>query len=571
MSNPEKIPNDQEAQEASQAADAEEFRRLLDATLKQTRNIRRGEQVRGRVVAVHGGNAVVDVGAKVEATIPLDEFSEAGLPAPEAGDEIEALVTRSNAEGIRLSVLEGRRREDWARIEEARDSETTLTAHVEERIKGGFRVSIGAVRGFLPFSEADPDPRSVGEELVGQDCEVMVIEARRKPENVVVSRRRPIERAREEQRRRFFETAQVGDRVRGTVRRMADFGAFVDVGGMDALLHVSDIAWQRLERPDQVLSIGQQVEAEIVRLEPETGKVSISMKALQPDPWAKVAETYEPGMRITGTVRRLLDYGAIVELEPGIEGLIHRSELSWTRRDVRPDQVLAEGDVVDVQVLEVDPEQRRIRLSLKAVTENPWQAWLADHPVGSRVKGKIRNITDFGLFVAVSDELDGLVHMDNLSWEKPGPEAIAEYSRGQEVECVVLGVDVERQRISLGIKQLSEDPLDLFVKAARRGESVNGRITEAKPNGFVVELAPGVQAWLPRREVPRDQEEPKVGDEVEAKVIEADRKRRRVTLSVRRHLLDEERAAVRQYTQQQKDDTPSPLALEIQRKLLGKG
>ncbi|MDX8401352.1 MAG: S1 RNA-binding domain-containing protein, partial [Mariprofundaceae bacterium] len=495
-----------------------------------------------------------------------------GLPLPRQGDEIGALVTDIGGDAIALSVLAARKNEAWEAVEQALAEGGTLHGRVVEAVKGGFRVNIDGLIAFMPRSEADPDPRMPAERLVGEACEVEVIEARRKPENVVVSRRRPLERVREAQRKAFFERAQVGDRVTGEVRRLTDFGAFVDIGGVDALLHVSDIAWQRLGHPSEMLSPGQVVTAEIVRLDPESGKVSISMKALQADPWEKVAATYEPGMRLTGTVRQLLDFGAVVELEPGIEGLIHRSELSWTRRDVRPDQVLSEGDVVDVQVLEVDPGKRRIRLSLKAVSENPWQAWLADHPVGSKVKGRIRTITDFGFFVAVSDELDGLVHMDNLSWEKPGAEALAGYQKGQEVECVVLGVDVERQRISLGVKQLTDDPFELFLASAKRGGAVNGRIREVKPQGAVVQLADGVEGWLPMREVPRDHGELKAGDEVETKVIDVDRRRRQVTLSIRRHLLDEEKAAIREYARKQhEDDTPSALALELQRKLLGKG
>ncbi len=562
------------APEAGQdaASDEEEsFKALFEASLAEAPVLRRGETARGVVLSVGPEVVLVDVGAKAEGVIPVAEFERAGLPLPAAGDEIAALVTNIGGDAITLSVLAARKNEAWEAVEAALAEGGTLRGRVVEAVKGGFRVNIDGLLAFMPRSEADPDPRMPAERIVGDECELEVIEARRKPENVVVSRRRPLERERAAKREAFFAGARVGDRVTGEVRRLADFGAFVDIGGVDALLHVSDIAWQRLDHPSEMLAPGQVVTAEIVKLDAESGKVSISMKALQADPWEKVAATYEPGMRLTGTVRKLLDFGAVVELEPGIEGLIHRSELSWTRRDIRPDQVLSEGDVVDVQVLEVDAEKRRIRLSLKAVSENPWQAWLADHPVGSRVKGKIRTITDFGFFVAVTDELDGLVHMDNLSWEQSGEEALKEYRKGQEVECVVLGVDVGKQCISLGVKQLTDDPFELFLASAKRGGAVNGKIVEVKPQGAVVHLADGVEAWLPMREVPRDHGELKAGDEVEAKIIDVDRRRRQATLSIRRHLLDEEKAAVREYSRKlSEDDTPSALALELQRKLLGK-
>jgi len=293
------------------------------------------------------------------------------------------------------------------------------------------------------------------------------------------------------------------------------------------------------------------------------------MKSLQSDPWENVATTYEPGMRLTGTVRRLLDFGAVVELEPGIEGMIHRSELSWIKRDVKPSQVLTEGDVVDVGVLEVDASARRLRLSLKAVSENPWQGWLTEHPIGSHVTGKIKNVTEFGFFVPVEDGMDGLVHVENLSWEKKGSEALKDFHKGMDVECVVLGVDVDKQRIALGIKQLSEDPYEVFMAGVKRGSSVKGKVLELKPSGMIVELAQGVNAYLPKREVPRDHEELKEGAEIEAQVIEVNRKRRQVDLSIRQLLQTEERDAVRNYTRQTADDsTPSALALELQRKLL---
>ncbi len=553
-------------------AEEESFQQLFEASLKEQPEVKRGEMIKGMVVSVSNDVVTVDVGAKAEGTVPVSEFEQAGIDVPVVGDEIDALVKSvGGTSGVRLSVLEVKQREAWTAVEQAAESGEAIDAVVTAAIKGGYRVNLSGLNAFMPRSEADVDMHVADEALVGKPCKVAVLEARRRPENVVVSRKKPMAAAREVERQQFFATTKVGDRINGEVKRMADFGAFVDLGGVDALLHVSDISWRRIKHPSEMLSVGQQVAVEVVKLNPETGKVSVSMKALQADPWQGVAATYEAGMRLTGTVRRLLEVGAIVELEPGVEGMIHRSELSWIKRDVKPSSVLSEGDVVDVAVLEVDSEARRIRLSLKAVGENPWQSWLAEHPVGSHVTGKIKNITEFGFFVPVAEGMDGLVHIENLSWEKKGAEQLAEYQKGQEVEAVVLGVDVEKQRISLGIKQLSGDPFELFLEAAKRGDSVNGKVVELNQGGAVVQVADSVTAFLPRREVPRDHAELKVGDEVEAKITEVNRKRRQVNLSIRQHLRDEERDAVRNYTQQSSnDDTPSALALELQRKLLGK-
>jgi len=562
--------SDEEAQPS--ADDEDSFRLMYEASLKEKSEIRIGEMVTGMVVGVNADVVVIDVGTKAEGTIPLAEFEQAGLPVPAIGTEIKALIQSvGGSSGVSLSVLAIRQREAWAAIEAAAADESTVDAVITAEIKGGYRVSLNGLNAFMPRSEADTDIHILPANLVGQKCKVAVLEARRRPENIVVSRRRPLTAGLEIERAAFFKQHAVGDKLSGEVKRLADFGAFVDLGGVDALLHVSDVSWRRIKHPSEMLSVGQNVSVEIVKLNAETGKVSVSMKALQSDPWDNVEATYEPGMGLTGTVRRLLDFGAVVELEPGIEGMIHRSELSWTKRDVNPAAVLAEGDVVDVAVLEVDASTRRIRLSLKAVNENPWQQWMADHPVGSHVSGKIKNITDFGFFVHVAEGMDGLVHMENLSWEKSGAEALGSFSKGQEVECVVLGVDVDKQRIALGIKQLSDDPFELFLAGAKRGSSVNGTVVDVKPAGVMVELAEGVQAFMPMREVPRDHGELKVGSEVEAKIVEVNNKRRQVTLSIRQHLVQEEREAMRNYSRQTADDSaPSALALELQRKLFGK-
>jgi len=553
-------------------AEEESFKLMFEASLKERPILKRGEMITGMVVNVTADVVTIDVGAKDEGTIPVAEFAQAGMELPVVGNEIDALVQSAGGSGgVQLSVLEVKQREAWTAVAAAAESGEAIDAVVTAAVKGGYRVSLSGLNAFMPRSEADTDMHINAEDLVGKACKVAVLEARRKPENVVVSRKKPMSAERDAQRAVFFEGKATGDKLTGVVKRMADFGAFVDLGGVDALLHVSDISWRRIKHPSEMLTVGQSVTVEIVKLNAETGKVSVSMKALQSDPWGNVAANYETGMRLTGTVRRLLDFGAVIEIEPGIEGMIHRSELSWIKHDVKPASVLAEGDVVDVSVLEVDADARRIRLSLKAVSENPWQSWLADHPIGSHVTGKIKNVTDFGFFVPVAGGMDGLVHLENLSWDQKGTEVLPEYSKGQEIEAIVLGVDVAQQRISLGIKQLSGDPFELFMSGVKRGDSVNGKVSELNQGGAVVEVAEGVHAFLARREVPRDDADLKVGDEVEAKIIEVNRKRRQVSLSISQQLRDEERDAVRNYSQQTAaNSTPSALALELQRKFLDK-
>ncbi|MDX8397142.1 MAG: 30S ribosomal protein S1 [Mariprofundaceae bacterium] len=547
----------------------ENFKTMFEASIKEEHSLKKGESIRGVVVAVNSENVIMDIGTKNEGNIAISEFTSLGGDLPAVGSEIEAVVMAAGG-SVRLSVLEGKRRELWTVVDAAVAADENIEVTVIAEVKGGFRVDLGGLQAFMPRSEVDTHAGMQAAELLGNRYEVSIIEATHQPSNIVVSRKRPLAAVAAEQQSAFFEKVSLGDKVNGTVTRLADFGAFVDLGGVDALLHVSDMAWRRVNHPSEMLTIGQSVTAEVVKLNAETGKISISTKNLQQDPWAHVASTYETGMRLTGTVCKLLDFGAVVELEAGVEGLIHKSEMSWTRQDVKPTEVLAEGDVVDVAVLDVDAEQRRIRLSLKEVAENPWQAWMTEHPEGSKITGKIRNITDFGFFVGLGDGLDGLVHVGNISWTEAGEEVMKPYSKGQDVECVVLGVDVSRQRIGLGIKQLSEDPFTVFMAGVKKGAAVKGKVTEVISGAVWVELAEHVRARLALREVPRDHDALKAGDEVEAKVIDVNHRRRQVDLSIRQLLNDEEREAMRQYSQSVSNEAaPSALALELQ-KLLGK-
>jgi len=552
--------------------DSDLFRQMLEESLRQQPVASSGEIIKGFVVGVDREVVMIDVGGKNEGRVSASEFEQLGEELPAVGDEIEIMVQHSaDRGGSTYSVIAARRNSLWEGIEASFNEQSILQGKVTKEVKGGLRVQLGGIEAFMPRSECDTSLSRQVAELVGQDVEVVVITAERRPENVVVSRKRPLEKVELAKRAEFFAASKLGDKVSGEVKRLTDFGAFVDLGGVDALLHISDIAWRRLKHPSEALQVGQKITAEIIKLNETSGKVSLSMRSLQSDPWENAEHNYQGGMRITGTVRRLLDFGAMVELEPGVEGMIHRSEMSWTRRDINPSQVLAEGDVVDVAVIEVDPAKRRIALSLKEVSENPWQAWLSGHPAGSHVSGPVRSITEFGMFVRLSEELDGLVHIGDLSWTETGDKMIAEYSKGQEVECVVLGVDIDRQRISLGIKQLESDPFQVFMDGSSRGRKVEGKVISVAKGAANVEVMEGVVARLALREVPREHDELKVGDQIEAKIIELDRKRRRIDLSISQLLRDEEKDAVRNYSKSVSGgNTMSALALQLQAKLLSK-
>lgn len=555
---------------APEVNEEESFAALFEASLEEQPKLSRGEYVTGVVVAIDANVVTVDLKGNSEGVIKISEFEAIGEPVPAIGDELSALMTGKGRQGVELSVLQGKRREVMEKVLAAQEAGELISGTVSKEVKGGFRVDLGGFEAFLPRSEAANGFVNTGE-ILNQTCDFAIIEVQQRPENIVVSRKQPLAAKEAEMRAEFFEKHELGGKVEGTVKRLTNFGAFVDLGGIDALLHVSDIAWKHIENPAEMLSEGQAITAEIIKLDAESGKISISMKNLIEDPWGKVAETYEPGMKVTGTVRKLIKVGAIVELEPGVDGLIHRSELSWTRKDIEPSKVLAEGDVVDVAVIDFDAESRRLRLSLKEVRENPWQAWMAANPAGSKVTGKIKNISDFGFFVGLTDELDGLVHIGNLSWDVSGDEAIKAYQKGQDVECAVIGVDVERGRIALGVKQLTANPFETFIQGSKKGAAVNGKVVEILPNACLVEVADGIVARLAQRELPRDQAALKVGDEVEAKITNIDRRRERVELSIRQLLRDEERDSIRDYAKQNKaEETPSALALELQRKFLDK-
>ncbi|RME80893.1 MAG: S1 RNA-binding domain-containing protein, partial [Zetaproteobacteria bacterium] len=510
------------------------------------------------------------LGAKAEVPVPIQEWQEAGLALPRVGDEVEAVVVGFGGEaGVRVSVVAAKREEAWEAVEASLTGGEPVIAELIGPQKGGFSVRIGPLVAFMPWSESALHPRrNVEEELRAGPFAVKVLSARRRPRpDIVVSRKAVQAEQQEQARQAFFAETKVGDVVEGVVRRMTDFGAFVELReGVDALLHVSEIAWRRLGHPREALKVGQKVRVKVLELDPEAGRIAVSLRALEPDPWADVPARYQPGMRLAARVLKTFERGVLVEIEPGVEGWIPAEELSWTRKRVRPSEIVAEGELVDAVVLEVRPEERRMLLSYKGARPNPWEVWLSEHPVGSRVKGPVVSKTDFGVFVRVGEELDGLVHMSDLSWTEEPEAALARVQVGDELECVVLGVDVARGRIQLGVKQLEEDPLEVFLKGAQKGGTVRGVVRAVDEAGAQVELAPGVVAFLPRREIPKGRELAE-GEELEARLIEADRRRRRVVISVRQHERMQEREALRRLSREGEGALPNPLAEQLKRLL----
>src|ERR1700758_1779356 len=448
--------------ESISAPSRDDFAAMLEASF-ETRAPAEGAVVRGTVVGIENDYAIIDVGLKTEGRVALKEFSMPGQPPNiEQGDEVEVYVERiENALGDAvLSRDKARREESWIRIERAFNDQTRVTGVIFGRVKGGFTVDLDGAVAFLPGSQVDVRPmRDVGP-LMNQPQMFQILKMDRRRGNIVVSRRAVLEERRAEERSSLVASLTEGQVIDGAVKNITDYGAFVDLGGIDGLLHVTDIAWRRVNHPSEVLNIGQQVKVKIIKINHETHRISLGMKQLQTDPWEGVAAKYPVGVQFKGKVTNVTDYGAFVELEPGVEGLVHVSEMSWVKKNTAPSKLVAPGTEVDVQVLEVDSNKRRISLGLKQTQENPWEQFAREHPTGSTIEGEIKSITEFGLFIGLDSDIDGMVHLSDLSWSKPGEEAIKDYTKGQLVKARVLDIDVEKERVSLGIKQLEGDPIE---------------------------------------------------------------------------------------------------------------
>src|SRR4051812_13927619 len=535
------------------APSRDDFAAMLEQSF-QTQSPQEGNVIKGTIVSIENDFAMVDVGLKTEGRISLKEFAMPGIPANvNVGDEVEVYLERvENALGEAvLSRDKARREESWIKLEKAFNDQTRVQGVIFGRVKGGFTVDLDGAVAFLPGSQVDVRPtRDVGP-LMNQPQPFQILKMDRRRGNIVVSRRAVLEERRAEERTSLVASLQEKQIVEGVVKNITDYGAFVDLGGVDGLLHVTDIAWRRVSHPTEVLSVGQTVTVQIIKINHETQRISLGMKQLQTDPWEGVASKYPVGVQFKGKVTNVTDYGAFVELEPGVEGLVHVSEMSWVKKNVHPNKIVTPGQDVEVMVLEVDSNKRRISLGLKQCMENPWNAFAEAHPAGSVLEGEIRNITEFGLFVGLPGDIDGMVHLSDLSWDKPGDAAVQDYQKGQNVQVKVLDVDPEKERISLGVKQLASDPMDK-VGTLKKGEVVTVTVREVQEGGLEVELAEGVRAYIKRSDLARDRADQRperfgVGDKIDALITSSDKSGRRIGLSVKAREMAEEKEAVAQY------------------------
>ena len=518
----------------------ESFAQLFEESLKEIET-RPGSIVRGDVVAIDKDVVLVDAGLKSESAIPAEQFKNAqGELEIQVGDEVDvALDAVEDGFGeTLLSREKAKRHEAWITLEKAYEEAETVVGVINGKVKGGFTVELNGIRAFLPGSLVDVRPVRDTLHLEGKELEFKVIKLDQKRNNVVVSRRAVIESENSAERDQLLENLQEGMEVKGIVKNLTDYGAFVDLGGVDGLLHITDMAWKRVKHPSEIVNVGDEITVKVLKFDRERTRVSLGLKQLGEDPWVAIAKRYPEGTKLTGRVTNLTDYGCFVEIEEGVEGLVHVSEMDWTNKNIHPSKVVNVGDVVEVMVLDIDEERRRISLGLKQCKNNPWQQFAETHNKGDRVEGKIKSITDFGIFIGLDGGIDGLVHLSDISWNVAGEEAVREYKKGDEIAAVVLQVDAERERISLGVKQLAEDPFNNWVALNKKGAIVNGKVTAVDAKGATVELADGVEGYLRASEASRDRVEDatlvlNVGDDVEAKFTGVDRKNRAISLSVR--------------------------------------
>src|SRR6202171_4140520 len=529
-----------------------EFAALLDESLGGSTSFE-GSVVKGTVIRIANDFVTIDVGLKSEGRVALREFSNGGMGAPEVkeGDVIDIFVDRmENKEGEAvLSRDKARREEAWTLLEKAFNDQERVMGTIFGRVKGGFTVDLSGAVGFLPGSQVDVRPvRDVGP-LMGQAQQFAILKMDRRRGNIVVSRRAVMEETRAEDRTRLMGALSEGQVLDGVVKNITDYGAFADLGGVDGLLHVTDIAWKRINHPSEALTIGQQVKVQVIRFNPETQRISLGMKQLMSDPWDGAGAKYPVGLKLKGRVTNITDYGAFVELEPGVEGLVHVSEMSWTKKNVHPGKIVSTSQEVEVMVLDVDSAKRRISLGLKQCLENPWTAFRDKYPTGTELSGEVKNITEFGLFVGLPGDIDGMVHLSDLDWRKLGEPALQDYRKGQMVKIKVLDVDVEKERISLGIKQLDADPFEAGVASVKKGDVVTATINGVQDGGLEVTLADGMPGFIRKSELSRDRSEQRpdrfaVGERIDAKITTIDRSTRRVTLSVKAREVDEEKKAM---------------------------
>lgn len=518
----------------------ESFAQLFEESL-QSIETRLGAIVRGVVVAIDKDVVLVDAGLKSESAIPVEQFKNVqGELEIQVGDEIDVALDAVE-DGFGETILsreKAKRHEAWLMLEKAYEDAETVMGIINGKVKGGFTVELKGIRAFLPGSLVDVRPVRDTTHLEGKELEFKVIKLDQKRNNVVVSRRAVIESESSAERDQLLENLQEGMEVKGIVKNLTDYGAFVDLGGVDGLLHITDMAWKRVKHPSEIVNVGDEINVKVLKFDRDRTRVSLGLKQLGEDPWVAIAKRYPEGTKLTGRVTNLTDYGCFVEIEEGVEGLVHVSEMDWTNKNIHPSKVVNVGDVVEVMVLDIDEERRRISLGLKQCKPNPWQQFAETHNKNDRVEGKIKSITDFGIFIGLEGGIDGLVHLSDISWNVAGEEALREYKKGDEIAAVVLQVDAERERISLGIKQLAEDPFNNYLSTHKKGVIITGKVVAVDAKGATIELAYGVEGHLRVSEASRDRVEDttqvlNVGDTVEAKYTAVDRKNRIIILSVR--------------------------------------
>jgi len=534
---------------------SENFAEMFEQSITQM-NMRIGEIITGEVVDINRDVVIVNAGLKSEGVIPVEQFyNEDGELDVKIGDTVEvALDSFEDGYGeSRLSREKAKRARAWTRLEEAQQADEIITGRFTGKVKGGFTVDIGEIRAFLPGSLVDVRPVRDTAYLEEKELEFKIIKLDQKRNNVVVSRRAVVEKEFSEEREKLLDALKEGERVKGIVKNLTDYGAFLDLGGIDGLLHITDMAWKRVKHPSEVVEIGQEIDVVVLKFDREKNRVSLGLKQMGDDPWTNIIRRYPEGQKLFGHVSNITDYGCFVEIEDGVEGLVHVSEMDWTNKNVNPNKVVTLGDEVEVVILEIDEERRRISLGMKQCKQNPWDEFGTTNSKGDIIAGKIKSITDFGIFIGLDGNIDGLIHLTDLSWNKPGEEAVRDYQKGQELEAMVLSIDPERERISLGIKQIEKDPFASFIADKPKGSIVSGTVISVDAKAAIVDLGDGIEGVLRASEMANDRVEDarsfmNEGDQIEAKITGMDRKGRSVYLSIKAKDTDEEQEALKDYT-----------------------
>ena len=536
----------------------ENFAQLFEESLQELET-RPGSIVKGTVVSIDKDIVLVDAGLKSESAIPADQFKNAeGELEIAVGDSVDVALDAVE-DGFGETILsreKAKRHEAWVELEKAYEDKVTIKGVINGKVKGGFTVEVNSVRAFLPGSLVDVRPVRDTTHLEGKELEFKVIKLDAKRNNVVVSRRAVIEAESSAERETLLANLEEGHEIKGIVKNLTDYGAFVDLGGVDGLLHITDMAWKRVKHPSEIVNVGDEINVKVLKFDKEKQRVSLGMKQMGNDPWQEIASRYPEGTKINGQVTNLTDYGCFVEIEDGVEGLVHVSEMDWTNKNIHPSKVVSLGDTVEVMVLEIDEERRRISLGLKQCIDNPWETFAKSHEKGDKVSGKIKSITDFGIFIGLDGGIDGLVHLSDISWNKSGEDAVRDYKKGDEISAVVLQVDPERERISLGVKQIEEDPFNKYLTDNKKGAIVNGTVTAVDAKGVTVNLAEEVEGYIRVADLSRDRVEDasevvNVGESIEAKFMGVDRKNRTVNLSVKAKDQADEKEAIDKVNQQE--------------------